>query len=77
MPEKENRIMDKLINAFKPKKNTCEDIVCQAEMVISAYVSKRRDEIIAKYGRKKRSFSGFMIFCASGVILYLIYVALR
>ena len=76
MPEKKSGIMYKLKNVFKPKKIVCEDIVCQADMVISEYISRRRGEIIARYSGKKSRFSGFLIFCVSAIILYLVYVSL-
>lgn len=77
MPEKDKGLVDKLINVFRPRKITYDDIVCQAETVISDYVSRRRNEIIAKYGKKKRSFAGFVIFCISGAALFCLYVILR
>ena len=76
MPEKKSGIMYKLKNVFKPRKIVCEDIVCQADMVISEYISRRRGEIIARYSGKKSHFSGFLIFCVSAIILYLVYVSL-
>lgn len=73
MPEKKTGMLEILKGVFKIKKPCCEDIVYQAEKVIADYVSRRRNEIISKYHRKKHHFLNFLIVCISGALIYFVY----
>lgn len=73
MPEKKSGMLDILKGVFKPRKMNSEDIVYQAERVISDYISRRRNEIIYKYKGKKSRILNVMIFLVSGVMIYCVY----
>jgi len=73
MPEKKSGMLDILKGVLKPRKMNSEDIVYQAERVISDYVSRRRNEIICKYKGKKNYVLNVMLVLVSGVLLYCVY----
>ena len=73
MPEKKSGMTEFLKGVFKIKKPYYDDIVYQAEKIISDYVTKRRTEIISKYSKKKHRFLNFLIIGTSCAIVYLIY----
>lgn len=73
MPEKRQGMIEKLIGVFRGKKPCCEDILDQAERVISEYVSRRRNEIINKYRKRKNRFLNFAMFMMSVAFLYFVY----
>ena len=73
MPAKKSGMTDFLKGVFKIKKPYYDDIVYQAEKIISDYVAKRRTEIISKYNKKKHRLLNFFITATSCVIVYLIY----
>lgn len=79
MPDKEkkNSMLSMLKGVLKGKKGECSDIVTQAETVVSDYISKRRNEIINKYCKKKNPLVAFLGIGISGAFLYLMYMVLR
>lgn len=54
MPEKKQGMLGIIKNVFKPRKNFEEDIVCQAESVVSQYICAKKNEIIGTYSQKNR-----------------------
>ncbi len=72
MPEKKSGMADFWKGVFKIKKSHYDDVVYQAEKIISDYVAKRRTEIISKYNKKKHRLLNFLIFGVSCTALYLI-----
>lgn len=79
MPDKEkkNSMLSMLKGVLKGKRDECGDIVTQAEKVVSDYISRRRNEIINKYCKKKNPFVAFLAIGMSGVFLYLMYMILN
>ena len=73
MPEKKSGMTDFWKGVFKIKKPYYDDVVYQAEKIISDYVDKRRTEIINKYNKKKHRLLNFMIFAVSSATIYFIY----
>ncbi|MBE7050785.1 MAG: hypothetical protein E7394_08510 [Ruminococcaceae bacterium] len=54
MPEKKQGMLRMIKNALRSKKNCYEDIVHQAETVISQYITIRKNEIIGTCYKKSR-----------------------
>ncbi|MBQ4526502.1 MAG: hypothetical protein II998_00355 [Clostridia bacterium] len=73
MPEKKNGMIEKIKGVFKVKKPVCEDIVYQAEQVISEYIARKRNEILTKYGKKKHRLLNLLLIFFSGALLYFLY----
>ncbi len=73
MPEKKSGIAEFFKGMFKMKKPLNDDIVYQAEKIIADYVARRRNEIIAKYHKKKSKAVGFVIFASSLGLVYFVY----
>ena len=57
MPEKKQGVLGIIKNVFKAKKCFNEDIVHQAESVITQYISTRKNEIIGTYTQKNKLLS--------------------
>ncbi len=57
MPEKKQGVLGIIKNVFKAKKGFNEDIVHQAENVITQYISTRKNEIIGTYTQKNKLLS--------------------
>ena len=72
MPEKKQGMLRIIKNAFKPKKNCNDDIVYQAEAVISQYISVRKNEIIGTY-YKKSKLLGYILWGLLIVVSVCIY----
>ena len=67
MPEKKQGMMSILKIVFKGKRNFGEDIIYQAEKVVSQYISIRKNEIIGRYSKKSKLL-GFMTWGLAGLI---------
>ena len=72
MPGKKTGVFSIIRGVFRHKKDNCDDIVCQAESVISSYVGCRYDNMVYKYKLKNRVLN-IMLFFAGGFGLYLLY----
>ncbi len=75
--EKKNSMLSMLKGVLRGKKEECTDIVTQAEKVIADYISKRRNEIINKYCKKRSPLVSFLIVGISGALLYWVYTLLN
>ena len=78
MPENEKKygLLSLFRGVFKTKKEECPDIVTQAEMVISDYICKRRNEIINKYCAKNSVLPAICIIASFVSLLYVLYLIL-
>ena len=76
MPEKKQGMMDIFKIVFKGKRNFNEDIVYQAEKVVSQYISIKKNEIIGKYS-KKTKLANIVLWGLAGLsgvcLFYLIF----
>ena len=72
MPEKKTGVFDMIMGVFRNKRDGCDDIVAEAENIISNYINIRRNMIAEKYRRKSRLMS-FLLVGVSACVLYMIY----
>lgn len=56
-------IINVLKEVFAVKRNNCDDIINQAEKIIADYISRRRNEIIDKYAKKKTQNTQSGAYC--------------
>lgn len=72
MPEKRTGVFSIIMGVFKSKKEICEDIVAEAENVISNYIYCRRKELTAGKKKKNRLLK-FLSLAAFAGVIYLIH----
>lgn len=73
MPDKRFGMFDMLKGVFRAKKPLSEDIVYQAERIISDYVSHKRGQIHLKCYKRKHTLKNLMLVCLFGALLFVAY----
>ena len=66
-----------LKEVFAVKRNNCDDIINQAEKIIADYISRRRNEIIDKYAKKKHKILNLVLIATGMGVLYFLYLLIR
>ena len=67
MPEKKQGMLYIIKNVFKGKRSCNDDIIYQAEKIVSQYISVRKNEIIGTYSKKSK-FMSFVAWGLAGII---------
>ena len=70
-------IINVLKGVFAVKRNNCDDIINQAEKIISDYISRRRNEIIDKYAKKNHKILNLVLIATGMGVLYFLYLMIR
>ena len=69
MTDKKPNVLDRLLCVFKTKKETCPDIISQAEGVVKQYIYVKNRTIHRKCKKDNDSVLGFCIFALAIISL--------
>lgn len=77
MPDKKFGVFEMLKGVFKIKKPPAEDIVYQAERIISEYVSQKRTETVSRCLKKRHIAKNIVITFLFAFALFCFYRIIR
>ncbi len=75
MPDKKMNVLDRILCAFRPKKELCADIIAQADSVIENYIYNKNRLIHRKCSRARRGERTLtlMIFASSAALAAILF----